>query len=188
MKPSNISNRLRYILEKRHLRQVDILRLCEPYSKKFGVKIIKSDLSQYVSGKTEPGKFKLALLGMALDVSDAWLMGYDVPMEREKPDDDSPININTITSKERNLIADYRNLDDYGQQLVDMIIDSEKMRCKLHREKEEAKTFPSPSAENDDNITYVAAHGYGVHAIQSDATDKEIKEFIEKHKDPHLGE
>jgi hypothetical protein len=33
----------------------------------------------------EPGQFKLSMLGLALNVSEAWLMGYDVPQEREKP-------------------------------------------------------------------------------------------------------
>ena len=43
----------------------------------------KNDLSQYVNGKTEPGQEKLTILGLALNVNEAWLMGYDVPMERD---------------------------------------------------------------------------------------------------------
>lgn len=43
----------------------------------------KSDISQYVSGKVEPGQDKLTILGLALNVSEAWLMGYDVPMARD---------------------------------------------------------------------------------------------------------
>lgn len=42
-------------------------------------------MSQYVSGRTEPGQDKLTILGLALNVSEAWLMGYDVPMERKTP-------------------------------------------------------------------------------------------------------
>ena len=42
----------------------------------------KSDISQYVSGKVEPNQDKLYVLAKALNVSEAWLMGYDVPMER----------------------------------------------------------------------------------------------------------
>lgn len=42
----------------------------------------KSDLSQYVSGKVEPNQDKLFVLGNALKVNEAWLMGYDVPMSR----------------------------------------------------------------------------------------------------------
>ena len=46
------------------------------------IKLSKNDLSQYVSGKVEPRQRKIAILGMALSVSELWLMGYDVPMEK----------------------------------------------------------------------------------------------------------
>ena len=76
------SVRLKRLLSERNLRQVDILEKAAPYCKKYGVKLTKSDLSQYVSGKFAPGQDKLSILGLALNVSEAWLMGYDVPMER----------------------------------------------------------------------------------------------------------
>jgi hypothetical protein len=49
-------------------------------------------LSQYVSGKAVPRQDKLTVLGLGLGVSEAWLMGYDVPMERrdELASDDEP--------------------------------------------------------------------------------------------------
>ena len=40
----------------------------------------RSDISQYVSGKVEPGQDKLAVLAKALHVDPVWLMGIDVPM------------------------------------------------------------------------------------------------------------
>ena len=64
-------------------KQIDILNLCKPYCEQYGVKMNKSDISQYVSGKVEPNQDKLFVLGNALNVSEAWLMGYDVPMERQ---------------------------------------------------------------------------------------------------------
>lgn len=82
MKNSNTRMRLRSLMEERGLRQTDILRAAEPFCAKFSVKLNKSDLSQYLSGKSEPGQDKLAVLSMALDVSEGWLMGYDVPAER----------------------------------------------------------------------------------------------------------
>lgn len=83
-KPITVADRLKYIMETRNLKQVDILRLCD--SARFlvldrDVKISKSDLSQYVSGKTEPGTDKALLLSLALDVNFGWLMGFDVPMD-----------------------------------------------------------------------------------------------------------
>lgn len=82
MKQHTTAQRLRQIMDARQMRQVDVLTAAEPYCKKYGVNLGKNALSQYVSGKVEPGQEKLTILGMALDVSEAWLMGYDVPMDR----------------------------------------------------------------------------------------------------------
>lgn len=76
------SSRLKEIMNRENLRQVDILKRAEPYCKKYGIKLRKNDLSQYVSGKVSPGQEKLTILALALCVSETWLMGYDVPMER----------------------------------------------------------------------------------------------------------
>ena len=82
MEKENTSSRLKKIMSENNLRQVDILNLAAPYCKQYNVKLNKSDLSQYCSGKTEPNQDKLFILGAALNVSEAWLMGYDVPMTR----------------------------------------------------------------------------------------------------------
>lgn len=82
-KNENTQTRLHYLMKKRNLKQIDILKKCEPYCMKYDVKMNKSDISQYVSGKVEPSQSKLIILGMALNVNEAWLMGFDVPMERE---------------------------------------------------------------------------------------------------------
>ena len=76
--------RLRRIMSDRDLSQVDILRLCEPFCKQFDLKLTKSDLSQYCSGKVKPSQWKLSILGHALNVNEGWLMGLDVPMERKE--------------------------------------------------------------------------------------------------------
>lgn len=77
------SDRLKQIMKERRLKQVDILNLSLPYCKKYGVKMHKSDISQYVSGRFEPSQEKLVVLGMALNVSEAWLMGFDVSPARK---------------------------------------------------------------------------------------------------------
>lgn len=83
MKKTTTSDRLKYIISQTGLRQVDILQKCKPYCEQYGVRLGRNDLSQYVSGKVEPRQDKLSILGLALDVSEAWLMGYDVPMDRD---------------------------------------------------------------------------------------------------------
>lgn len=42
----------------------------------------KAQISQYVNGIYEAKQIALYKLAVALDVSEAWLMGHDVPMER----------------------------------------------------------------------------------------------------------
>ncbi|GGJ61738.1 helix-turn-helix domain-containing protein [Virgibacillus salexigens] len=74
-------DRLKQIMKERNLKQVDILKLAAKHSQE-GVKISKTDLSQYVNGKTEPRQDKLYILSEALNVSEAWLMGYDTDKER----------------------------------------------------------------------------------------------------------
>ena len=76
------SNRLKYIMKRRNYKQVDILNLCKPYMKERTDEIHRNDLSQYISGKVKPGKRKLSVLSLGLNVNEAWLMGYDVPMEK----------------------------------------------------------------------------------------------------------
>lgn len=46
-------------------------------------KIPKSSISQYLSGYAKPKQDRIYLLASALNVSEAWLMGYDVPIERD---------------------------------------------------------------------------------------------------------
>lgn len=108
MKKENTASRLMQIMKERNLRQVDILELTKPYCKKYEVKMNKSDLSQYVSGKTEPNQHKLAILGMALNVSEAWLMGFDAPKERleEKTNESS-----TLSKAALEVAAAYENAD-----------------------------------------------------------------------------
>lgn len=82
MKKYTTAQRLKQIMDARNLRQVDVLEAAEPYCKKYNIKLGKNALSQYLSGKVEPGQEKLTILGLALGVSEAWLMGYEVPMDR----------------------------------------------------------------------------------------------------------
>lgn len=60
------SERLKEIMDLKGLKQVDILERTRPISKKLGVRLGKNDLSQYVSGKVEPGQDKLTILSRAI--------------------------------------------------------------------------------------------------------------------------
>lgn len=82
MEKTTTSARLRAIMQERGLKQADLVRMCAPYAHEYGVVMGKSAISQYVSGKSLPAQRQLSALGEALNVSEAWLMGYDVPRER----------------------------------------------------------------------------------------------------------
>ncbi len=76
------AERLREVMDKRGLRQVDVLELARPFCEKYNIKLNKNDMSQYLSGKVQPKQDKLTILGLALNVSEGWLMGFEVSPDR----------------------------------------------------------------------------------------------------------
>ena len=76
MEKATFAERLNLIIKEKNIRQKE---LCQ----KTGIG--KSAMSQYLGGAFEPKQQKLYALAKALDVSEAWLMGYDVPKARSYP-------------------------------------------------------------------------------------------------------
>lgn len=113
-KKETTADRLSQIMKERELRQTDVVNLCAPFCQKYNVRFSKSDLSQYLAGKAEPGQRKLTILGLALNVSETWLMGLDVPMERVAP---SP-KADALTEEEAALVVAFRKLSDDKRKLV----------------------------------------------------------------------
>lgn len=74
MKKESCSTRLKRALKINGMKQAELSSI---------TKIPKSAISQYVSGAFEPKQDRVELIAEALNVSEAWLMGFDVPMERE---------------------------------------------------------------------------------------------------------
>ena len=68
-----MKERIKQALKLRNMKQVDLVA-------KTGID--KSQISSYLSGKYKPKQENLSLIAMALDVDEYWLMGQDVPMER----------------------------------------------------------------------------------------------------------
>ncbi len=124
MEKTDFSKRLRAAIDQQSIRQSE---LCE----KTGIR--KSAMSQYLSGAFKPKQQNLYRLAKALDVSEAWLMGYDVPMQRNtvpsrdagsfyfRAEDDSmagahiPYGANVLIE---------RNHEPKNNQIVACIIDS----------------------------------------------------------------
>ncbi len=82
---AELKDRLKEALEIREKKAVDLVR---------DLKIPKSAVSQYMSGKSQNmDSERLYLICKYLNVSEPWMMGYEVPMERN-------------TEKKNNAIAD----------------------------------------------------------------------------------
>lgn len=120
MQVSNTAERLKSIMRERGLKQVDVLKLAEPFCEKYHVKLGKSDLSQYTRGLVSPGSSKLTVLGLALNVNEAWLMGLDVPRER---DDTEPSEREVLAEGGMRLLldADTKLTDEQLREIVSFI-------------------------------------------------------------------
>ena len=97
------------------MKQADIVAAAQPYCKKEGVKINKSDISQYLSGKASPGSDKIYVLSVALGLNPAWLLGYNVPMY--KTDEQEKFKLDNCHSKEEN--EKLTQLDEQKNQYVE---------------------------------------------------------------------
>ena len=74
----------------------------------------KSSLSLYLSGAYEPKQNRIYDMAKVLNVSEAWLLGYDVPMEREKVSPEEP----QLNEREALLIALFRQLPEERRNLA----------------------------------------------------------------------
>ena len=71
MQNNLFAHRLRESMKEKNMKQIDIMREAE----KRGIKLGKSHISQYVSGKTLPRDNILKVLAEILDVDAGWLKG-----------------------------------------------------------------------------------------------------------------
>lgn len=111
------AERLKQLLRDRNLRQVDALALIEPWARKYNVPFFKQNLSLYLKGTVEPNQDKLILLAKAFNVSEAWLMGFDVPMERQNPTAEiAPDYI--VKSGDQELLVEVERLDPAQKDLL----------------------------------------------------------------------
>lgn len=70
---STLAERLSFALKHKKIKQVD---LCNRLN------ITKGAMCHYIKGDYEPRQDRIDDIARALNVNEAWLMGYDVPMER----------------------------------------------------------------------------------------------------------
>ncbi len=83
MLEDTFANRLKKALEYNNMRPIDLSRK---------TKISKTQISNYLKGTYKAKQDKLYLIAKTLNVSEAWLMGFDVSMDRDWfPTDDDEL-------------------------------------------------------------------------------------------------
>ena len=100
------AKRIETALSIRRMKQCELCEIAD---------IPKSSLSLYLKGAYEPKQDRIYSISKALNVSEAWLMGYDVPMERI---DVKKMNTIEVTEDEQKLLDLFRLIPENQQQLV----------------------------------------------------------------------
>ena len=101
------AKRLRKALTIRNMKQAELCRK---------TKIATSAMSEYLSGLYDPKQDKIYIIAEALDVDPVWLMGFDVPMEKE--DKKSSSDELVLTEGEKALIRLLRRVPVAEQPIV----------------------------------------------------------------------
>ena len=102
------AERIKKALTIKGMKQSDLCRI---------TKIPKSALSQYISGAFEPKQDRIYLMAQALNVNETWLMGLDVPMERQDGKK-YPSDKMELTEGERTLLELFNRVPEDKQDLV----------------------------------------------------------------------
>lgn len=90
----SFSNRLSLAISIRNIKPIEL-------SQKSGLS--KSKISSYMSGRYKAKQDGIYILSQILNVDPAWLMGYNVPMERHEDDDmaiSSKLDVSELTEDE----------------------------------------------------------------------------------------
>jgi transcriptional regulator with XRE-family HTH domain len=113
-----ISARLRIALDRSGKKQADLVR---------ETGLDRGAISSYLSGKYEPKQRAIYALAVALDVNEAWLLGYDVPMERTAENKKND-QLGKLVVKMRNnakffdAVSSLADLDDSQLQTVTQLL------------------------------------------------------------------
>lgn len=121
-------NRIREALALRNMKQVE---LCE----KTG--IAKGTLNNWLSQRWQPKQEAIMKLAKALDVSEMWLAGFDVPMERpveQKKSDELAQLIHSMRSDEslKKLFLSICSLSDDQRKTIESLVNELSKVNSLH--------------------------------------------------------
>lgn len=104
MESSIFATRLTNLLKQNNMKQIELVRLAEEK----GIKLGKSHICQYVSGKTIPRKETLQFLADVFKVDAKWLLGKEEPEEAEKKGRSDTMRTFAKSTKLENVLYDVR--------------------------------------------------------------------------------
>ena len=112
---SSLKNRLYEAMTIRGKKAVDLTR---------DLSIPKSAVSQYLSGKSQNmDSERLYAIAKYLDVDEPWLLGYDVPMERQvETKKEQPTGIDGLSEKKKAFIDKVMRMSDAELDRLDQIL------------------------------------------------------------------
>lgn len=116
-KTSTTAKRLKEAMHNKHMKQADLARVTG---------LSKGGISNYVTGRYEPKSDIISKLAMALDVSEMWLWGYDVPMKKQK---NLPPNKQELNEGEKMMLELFNQIpEDQQPMVIEMIRVALKMK------------------------------------------------------------
>lgn len=137
------SARLKELMDIKNINQVD---LCHRTG------IPKSSMSMYLSGERSPRQNRLSQIAEKFDISEAWLMGYDVPMERTDSLTDESLShkdkrdiLDILSSTKAELLSQEGLMFDgkpATQEAIDSIINAMEIGMEMAKKKNKEKYTP----------------------------------------------
>lgn len=115
---ATIAQRLREALNAAGKKQADLVR---------ETGLDRGSISSYLSGKYEPKQKAIYKMAQVLNVNEAWLLGYDVPMERsaesKKNDQLAKLIVKMRSDNDfYNMVADLAELDEEKYQSIRQLV------------------------------------------------------------------
>lgn len=102
--------RIEQALALRNMKQAELCKLAN---------VPKSSLSLYLKGAYEPKQNRIYAMASVLNVSEMWLMGYDVPIDNEESTSNVQIE---LTDCEKVMLKLFRQIPESQQQMLIRVV------------------------------------------------------------------
>ena len=109
-KTESCGKRIEKALTIRNMKQSELCKLAN---------VPKSSLCLYLKGAYEPKQDRIFKMANVLNVSESWLMGYDVPMDNEELTTPAQIE---LTDCEKVMLELFRQIPESQQQMLIRVV------------------------------------------------------------------